>query len=107
MLNNSLKVVIFDPTAPSLEIWERGFREYEIQSGEDLPDSVKTSVAPSADGNERVRKSLALNAARLPNDSTIREELAQILLVQRQWTDRTSQATPMEASDPNAMPKHA
>lgn len=93
MLNSILKLVSKGPICPSMEVRERGVREYEMQRGETLEDSIKTSIISSAVDNERIRGNLALNAARLPTYVVVRDELMKISHVQRQLTDLTSQST--------------
>ena len=98
MLTSILRIELKDPIISSLEVWERAIREYEQQSGDDVSDAIKASVLSSSIVNARIREHLALNASRLPDYKSVREEVVKIVQAQKRWTTIDGEPTtePME-----------
>ena len=98
MLTSILRIELKDPIISSLEVWDRAVREYEQQSGDDVTDAIKASVLSSSIVNARIREHLALNASRLPDYKSVREEVVKIVQAQKRWTTIDGEPTtePME-----------
>ena len=98
MLTSILRTELKDPIMSSLETWEWTIREYEHQSGEMVSDSIRASVLSSSIVNAKIREHLALNASRLPDYRSVREEVVKIVQAQKRWTtiDGEPTAEPME-----------
>ena len=98
MLTSILRIELKDPIISSLEVWERAIREYEQQSGDDVSDAIKASVLSSSIVNARIREHLALNASRLPDYKSVREEVVKIVQAQKRWTAIDGHRRPSTAS---------
>ena len=101
MLTGLLRATFSDPLISAIEQWERTIKNYEEQSGETMPDSIKASVLTAGVANDRIREHLMLNAGRLLKYDDIRAEVVRIAQAQRTWTPSSPQpGQPNQGSAP-------